>query len=274
MIQAIRAAALVGAVLGALAGGSLAATAAATPATATVVYTQATLGHHAASVAPATVTVAAGGTVTFDNRTGTQNLSISGPLAGSAKTIVIRARSTGSIALAPSVTSSSVSYSATEPADYGGLPPIGAVTKADGRVDVVGVPAESSVGGSAPAGSGGSSVGGQSAGQPSGGESFGGPGLPGGVIAPLAPGATAYPNGPAPLVAPFDTGTPSATPTRPSGSDASTPVAASAAPGGGPGDRALGLPAAITAVVLIGVAASLVRVLLTHPAGRATARRH
>lgn len=279
MIHRARAAALLlGAPLGALAMSVLLApsASAASPANVVVTFTQATATQSAA-LNPTSVTVAAGGSVTFDNTKGTANLTISGALAG-AKPIVIAMKAKGSIALAPSTSSTTLTYTATEPAT---VPVSIARTAATGKVNVTGVPA---TGSSSVASGGISDVGGQpptagSGSQPAAGtpgSGYVGPGLPGGVIAPLAPGATAYPNGPAPLVAPFATSPSTAEPTTPDASSTSSPAAtaASSTPRGGSGTRSLGLPAAVAAVALIGVIAALVRVLLTHPAARAIPRRH
>lgn len=289
MIHRARAAALLlGAPLGALALSVLLAPAAsAAVPTVIVTFSQATPTQPAA-VTPTPAKVVAGGSVTFDNTKGTANLTITGTLAGS-KPIVIQAKSRGAIAVPASTKSSTLTYTASEPPN-----PVSVLkTSADGMVSVTGVAAPgSSAAPSAPSGGGGTAVAGQPSaggptGQPSGGApgvgggQYVGPGLPGGVIAPLAPGATAYPNGPAPLVAPFATATATAapfSPTEPGAPDASSSgpaaVAASSTPSGRSGTRSLGLPAAITAVALVGVIAALIRVLLTHPAARAIPRRH
>jgi plastocyanin len=279
MIHRVPTALLLGVPLGVLALAALLAppASAASPANVVVTFTQATATRSAALNPPA-VTVAAGGSVTFDNTKGTANLTISGALAGT-KPIMIAMKAKGSIAVAPSTKSTTLTYTATEPAT---VPVSVAKTAADGKVTVTGVSALGSS--AAPAGGGSTGAGGQpTAGgtdnQSSGatGGPFVGPGLPGGVIAPLAPGATAYPNGPAPLVAPFATADPTTNgETTPDGATTSGPaaVAAPSSPRGGTGTRSLGLPAAITAVLLVGVIAALIRVLLTHPAARTIARRH
>ncbi|MGH3744956.1 MAG: hypothetical protein ACRDTP_08875, partial [Mycobacteriales bacterium] len=213
---------LVAALLAPLAAVVLAVSAAsaATPTKATVTFSQATFTQ-AAKLDPAAVTVLAGGSVTFDNTRGTANLTISGALAGAAKSVVIKAKSTGSIAVPHSATSVTLAYSATEPANSL-LPVPAARTTATGQVHVTGVPAAGTSGGPAAAagGSGDSAqpAAGGSGGQPSAGAPYVGPGLPGGVIESLAPGATAYANGPAPLVAPYETGTAPAVPTDPNAS--------------------------------------------------------
>lgn len=223
------------------------------------------------------VSVTAGSSITiYNNSTGT--VTITGPLVAhppQGERTTIAAKAVGTFVVPPPAPQqTTVSFTADEP----GIP---GTTQATGTMTVIPPPSAGS-GGGAPVGGG--STGAPAPGPPapgggshaSDGGSYVGPGLPGGVIAPVSPGASDYPDGPAPLVAPYQTATaPSPESSAPDvASTSPAPAAASARPGDGSSDRSLGLPAAITAVLLIGVAAALARVFLTDPEVRALPRRH
>ena len=209
------------------------------------------------------VTVAAGGTVTILNNS-PETLTISGQLVASpprGEATTIAAQATGAFVVpAPTGTSRTVTFTADEP------PNIAGITSATGSMTVAAAPVSTSAGGAASSASGPVAGDGTPAGAPSG---FVGPGLPGGVIAPVAPGADALPSGPPPLVAPFaSVGTSGARASATAHPPATGEPPALRAASAGPGRRALGLPAAIAAVLIVGVVAALVRVLLADPAAR------
>ncbi len=109
---------------------------------------------------------------------------------------------------------------------------------------------------------------------------FGGIGLPGGLIPFAGLGGTAPGSVQDPLVAPFaplrngQPPTPAATPSPTPTSSVDGEVLADASVPSPATSRDLGLPAAVTAVLLAGLIAALVRVLLANPTAQGPARKH
>lgn len=245
-----------------------ASTAAPPPAAVTVTYTQAGSGNppSGASLNPATVAVLAGGTVTFTNN-GDATLT----LGGAVKQTVPPGTS---VRVPVPANSKDATYAYTADENIHGLPL--PAPQQNGTVDATGTTPPPS-GSSAPAAGGSLPSPDGTAPATGGGSGYVGPALPGGVIEPVTPGADTQTDGPAPLVAPFTdpetTGPEVPATERPSSATRTPPVVTHAA-SSGPSGRSLGLPAAIAAILLVGVGAGLVRVLLAHPEARAFGRHH